>query len=81
MRWLSLVLLLFLAEPGCAQPALPRITAFAVAPTQEYPSSTGAGYAVTQTTNNCWWFVQDFSYSSSAMSGFRSARQMSPRVS
>jgi hypothetical protein len=48
MKWLSLVLLVFLAAPGRAQSAPPRIIAFAVAPTQQYPSFTGAGYAVTQ---------------------------------
>ncbi len=48
MKWLSLMLLLFVVAPGRAQ-LPPRITAFTVVPTQTHPAFTGAGYDVTQT--------------------------------
>jgi len=51
MKYLSLMLLLFLAAPGHAQ-SPPRITAFSVVPTQSHPAFTGAGYAVTQTNSS-----------------------------
>ena len=51
MKHLALLLLLLPAAPGRAQTPV-EITAFAVVPTQSHPAFSGAGYAVTQTTNN-----------------------------